>query len=173
MIGIKTKNKLLESTLCHLYPDKIVPFQENQAFDILLCDDKTYKNEHMKIIYLGPKKQDDLQTPFSLQDLEKVLTKIQQTPLELTFFYWFADQRSLVDKATHKTYLLTQKEAELIDFLGCQPKHQATKEVLLSQVWHYHENTNTHTLNSHLYELNQKVGKNKLIRFRKNYYQLF
>lgn len=171
MIGIKTKNILLEQNLCRLYAGKIRPYQKGIPFKILLTDNPHEKSPSIPVLYLGEK--GDLSFPFSLADLEQALTKATQKPIELTHFYWTSHLKTLTDKKNKKAYTLTQKEAELIDYLQNQPHHQATKEQILSQVWHYNETINTHTFSTHLYALNHKVGKNKLIRLNKTKYQLF
>jgi DNA-binding response OmpR family regulator len=52
---------------------------------------------------------------------------------------------------------MTQKETEIISFLASQPQKTATRQELLSAVWHYQDDIHTHTLESHIYTLKQKL----------------
>jgi DNA-binding response OmpR family regulator len=51
---------------------------------------------------------------------------------------------------------LTEKEAALLAFLA-RCRELATREALLENVWRYHPDTETHTLETHLYRLRQKL----------------
>lgn len=51
---------------------------------------------------------------------------------------------------------LTEKEAALLTALAGQPKPQSA-EALLQALWHYHQQAETHTFDTHLYRLRQKL----------------
>lgn len=51
---------------------------------------------------------------------------------------------------------LTEKEAAILNFLASQNK-PVTAEVLLESLWHYHRDAETHTFDTHLYRLRQKL----------------
>ncbi len=52
---------------------------------------------------------------------------------------------------------LTEKEVAMLAFLARSGPEPVSKEVLLAQVWGYKEGVNTHTLETHIYRLRQKL----------------
>ena len=56
--------------------------------------------------------------------------------------------------------LLTQKEAELIELLYENKGKTLSKEQILQTVFGYMQQTQTHTLETHIYKLRQKIGDN-------------
>lgn len=174
MIGIKVKNQLLAQNLISFYPEKLEIFNKKTAYTAVITDDKKWHLQ-LPILYIDcPHKSLNINTPFSLADFDKALKKLLTQPIELKFYYWQSAQRLLQNKKTKQTFSLTQKEAELIDFLMQEPQHKADKETLLNSVWHYHEKADTHTLETHLYHLRKKLGEKAppLIEFHKNVYHL-
>ena len=53
---------------------------------------------------------------------------------------------------------LTQKEAELVEYLFENKDRIVTKEELLSQIFNYNQSAETHTLETHIYKLRQKIA---------------
>ncbi|MGH6818268.1 MAG: response regulator transcription factor [Methylovirgula sp.] len=52
---------------------------------------------------------------------------------------------------------LTEKETAILRFLYRAGQSVVTREVLLKEVWGYNSNVTTHTLETHIYRLRQKV----------------
>ncbi|MBP5534175.1 MAG: response regulator transcription factor [Alphaproteobacteria bacterium] len=69
---------------------------------------------------------------------------------------------------------LTQKEAELIEYLWENKDRIVSKEELLKQIFGYKEGVETHTLETHIYKLRQKTDSylEDLILTRNGGYQL-
>ncbi|MBO5997998.1 MAG: response regulator transcription factor [Alphaproteobacteria bacterium] len=68
---------------------------------------------------------------------------------------------------------LTQKEAELIEYLWENKDRIVPKEELLKQIFGYKEGVETHTLETHIYKLRQKMNAAEdLILTRDGGYQL-
>ena len=59
-----------------------------------------------------------------------------------------------------KEISLTEKETEILIHLHEHKNHMISKEALLSAVWNYAENVETHTLETHIYRLRQKIEAN-------------
>ncbi len=53
---------------------------------------------------------------------------------------------------------LTQKEAELIEFLYENKDRIVTREELLQNIFGYNQSAETHTVETHVYKLRQKIG---------------
>lgn len=52
---------------------------------------------------------------------------------------------------------LTEKEASILKFLYRAAANLASRDVLLREVWGYNSNVTTHTLETHIYRLRQKI----------------
>ena len=55
---------------------------------------------------------------------------------------------------------LTEKETAILRFLHRADGQVVTRDVLLREVWGYSANVTTHTLETHIYRLRQKIEKN-------------
>ena len=67
--------------------------------------------------------------------------------------------RVLLDNETKKQIRLTDKETEIIKFLYRSNGKVVSKNVLLDEVWGYNAGMATHTLETHVYRLRQKLEK--------------
>tara|TARA_B100000029_G_scaffold501931_1_gene576311 strand:+ start:227 stop:916 length:690 start_codon:yes stop_codon:yes gene_type:complete len=67
--------------------------------------------------------------------------------------------RVLIDNDTQKETRLTDKETEIIKFLYRSNGKVVSKIVLLDEVWGYNVGMTTHTLETHIYRLRQKIEK--------------
>ena len=56
-----------------------------------------------------------------------------------------------------KSIKLTDKEAGILRHLARSPDRQASREDLLGSVWGYNPSVTTHTLETHIYRLRQKI----------------
>jgi DNA-binding response OmpR family regulator len=65
-------------------------------------------------------------------------------------------QKMLVDPKDRKIRL-TEKETNILKFLYRAPDGLAPREVLLHEVWGYNAGVTTHTLETHIYRLRQKI----------------
>lgn len=65
-------------------------------------------------------------------------------------------QKMLVD-ARDKKIRLTEKETNILKFLYRAPDGSAPRDVLLHEVWGYNAGVTTHTLETHIYRLRQKI----------------
>ena len=63
----------------------------------------------------------------------------------------------LVDSTTRKRIHLTEKEAAVLKLIYRSEEKAVGRDVLLEQVWHYHPKVKTHTVESHVYRLRQKM----------------
>jgi len=67
-------------------------------------------------------------------------------------------QKMLVDPKERKVRL-TEKETNILKFLYRAPEGLAPRDVLLHEVWGYNAGVTTHTLETHIYRLRQKIEK--------------
>jgi DNA-binding response OmpR family regulator len=66
----------------------------------------------------------------------------------------------LVETGTNKKIRLTDKETAILKFLYRAGNRVIGRNVLLDEVWGYHANVTTHTLETHVYRLRQKIEPN-------------
>lgn len=65
--------------------------------------------------------------------------------------------KQLVDEKRNVKVRLTEKEAEILKCLYRMGKKVITREVLLDEIWGYNSGVATHTLETHIYRLRQKI----------------
>ncbi|WP_029057967.1 response regulator transcription factor [Stappia stellulata] len=67
-------------------------------------------------------------------------------------------QKLMTDESGGKIRL-TEKETSILKFLYRAGEKPVTRDVLLTQVWGYNSGVTTHTLETHIYRLRQKVER--------------
>ncbi|RCL00755.1 MAG: Two-component response regulator [Candidatus Tokpelaia sp. JSC189] len=67
-------------------------------------------------------------------------------------------QKLLLDKKGGKIYL-TEKEAAIIKYLYRTSGNIINRDILLEEIWGYNPGVTTHTLETHIYRLRQKIEK--------------
>jgi DNA-binding response OmpR family regulator len=65
----------------------------------------------------------------------------------------------LVDSDSEAKIRLTEKETAILRYLYRAGKDPVSREVLLNEVWGYNSAVTTHTLETHIYRLRQKIEK--------------
>jgi DNA-binding response OmpR family regulator len=66
----------------------------------------------------------------------------------------------LIVNANGKKVRLTEKEAAILKYLYRAEGQIVARDKLLSEVWGYNANVTTHTLETHVYRLRQKIEAN-------------
>lgn len=68
--------------------------------------------------------------------------------------------KTLTDKTTNSRIRLTEKETAILKYLKRASGQAVARETLLDEVWGYNAGVTTHTLETHIYRLRQKIEKN-------------
>ncbi len=66
-------------------------------------------------------------------------------------------EKILTDNETDEKIRLTEKETAILKFLKRADGATVSREKLLNEVWGYNPNVTTHTLETHIYRLRQKI----------------
>ena len=73
--------------------------------------------------------------------------------------YTFKPSAKLLLREDNKKIRLTEKEAAIIKFLYRSGEQSVSRETLLTDVWGYNASVSTHTLETHIYRLRQKIER--------------
>ncbi len=63
----------------------------------------------------------------------------------------------LVDARTNRKIRLTEKENALLKYMYCARTQLVPRQLLLNAIWGYNAALNTHTLETHIYQLRRKI----------------
>lgn len=69
-------------------------------------------------------------------------------------------EKSLVNRQTNDLIRLTEKETAILKYLKRSDGSPVSRDILLDEVWGYNAGVNTHTLETHIYRLRQKIEPN-------------
>ncbi len=191
MIGIITKNcvyqKLLTDALKPYNP--ILTEEPSPQMDLIILSYSQKETEDFfrvfqnhPVILLGSHHDDadiELPLPCQLTELyqciDKIMDQMKQAPsFENAFFSFQGQYRQILNKQTNEIIHLTEKENNLIIYLVKNQHKIISKEELLTAVWNYRPDTETHTVESHIYTLRQKLGEtaNQFIQNTTNGYTI-
>jgi DNA-binding response OmpR family regulator len=119
--------------------------------------------------------------PFGLRELmARIRRQLRdyETSVDAVFtigpFLFRPATATLVDRASNRRIHLTIKEVALLRTLYRAGNRVVDRQELLDQVWGYHASVRTHTLETHIYRLRQKIERvptqpRLLVRRRKGY----
>jgi uncharacterized membrane protein len=131
---------------------------------LLIIGEKNYVlNKYLDSHYIN---YEYIETPLSFLELlskcKKFINQINQSIKERILLKDFSYSFQLNSIYTDKNSLyLTDKENEIFKFLINNLNSTFNKKQLLSHVWRYNEDIDTHTLETHIYTLRKKI-KEKL-----------
>ncbi len=108
--------------------------------------------------------------PLRLFDL---VQNIQQVFINngINLQYWNLNPKTLELKNKDQYAQLTDKESAILNVLYHAAPMQVNKNILLQMIWNYHVEIETHTLETHIYKLRQKMehdAKNPVIILTKD-----
>lgn len=102
-----------------------------------------------------------LPKPLRFIDLLTLLNNLQYTRIiEFSYFLLDTREKNLKNLKSSQDHRLTGKECQLLRFFYQNIDQQISKERLLKEIWEYHPETTTHTLETHVYRLRQKLEDN-------------
>lgn len=154
-IGLLIHESYLLEALQELLPQAGFCVKENEAdWDCLLYT-PPYTDNFSPSLDLS-----SLLKPLSFFDL---LAAIKGLPYnqDITFAHFSLDlrERILTNLHTQESQRLTEKECQLLRFFHQHRGVLFLKEALLQELWGYHPDVETHTLETHIYRLRQKLEK--------------
>ena len=123
-----------------------------------------------------------IKKPFILKDLlggiknNTLLPKVNRKEcIRFKEYNLFPIKKEIFSSVLNKTIKLTEREVDILKYLYQNSEAISTKESLLENVWGYSSEVTTHTIETHIYRLRQKVeeeGGSQLIITENNGYRL-
>ncbi|KAA5803441.1 response regulator transcription factor [Alkalicaulis satelles] len=135
--------------------------QEGVATPIILLTAQSGDEDHIEGLRAGA--DDFLAKPISFVVLlERVHTQLKRHQASEDAVlplgpYRFKPAMKQLLTADEKKIRLTEKETGILRYLYRAGGNAVPREELLDQVWGYHREANTHTLETHVYRLRQKI----------------
>lgn len=180
-ICIISSNKLfvedLSEQIKHYIPSIEATFEEDDSCDVFFIDENKetvkkissqYKTK--PIIFLSTLIQSQdladviISKPFSLVKIlnsikdNTLLPKVRHKECILFKEYSFYPvKKEITSSFTGKTIKLTEKEVKILKYLHANIPNTVGKDDLLENVWGYSTEMTTHTIETHIYRLRQKV----------------
>ena len=116
---------------------------------------------HSEKIIKGFDKIEKLLLPTSVEQINKIVTNniikdVYKTNSSLKIKDYILDKNSRKLLKLNKLLELTEKEIELIELLN--KKTFTKKKEILSNIWKYSEDADTHTVETHIYRLRKKIS---------------
>ncbi|MFI3242036.1 MAG: winged helix-turn-helix domain-containing protein [Alphaproteobacteria bacterium] len=152
------------------YATEIEFVEENP--DIILIDDdeeKVLKYKNYPIILLTNKTFEaeniiTIKKPFSLKvffeklfSAQKIFENNSSFFLKWNNFKLFINKKELLNTKLKVSFKLTEKEVEVLKYFYKNKEKFISKKELLENVWGYNPEMSTHTTETHIYRLRQKV----------------
>ncbi len=160
---------------------KIISNEDNISNYSVIITDTIYLNklnnhnisDHQKILCIGEKNNfandinikteiSYLKVPFKFSELkdraENLFSSIRLAKNKVKKFKHFnyEKQNRLIHR-DNKSLRLTEKENEIFNFLISQTNEYISREKMLSKIWNYNKEIDTHTLETHMYSLRKKI----------------
>ena len=105
-----------------------------------------------------------LKVPFKFTELkeraENLFSSIKSEKNKKSQFKEFSyDNQNRLILRNNKSLRVTEKENEIFNYLISQINKYVTREKLLSEIWNYNKEIDTHTLETHMYSLRKKLDE--------------
>ena len=107
-----------------------------------------------------------LEKPFKLVTLLNYLDSINNTETDyssnkylMNHIIFSPSKKTISNLKTNYTERLTEKENNLLIYFYDKKNEEILKKDLLTKIWGFSEKINTHTLETHIYRLKQKLNK--------------
>ena len=170
----------LDNVLSHANPDLILlDIQMSDGNGIDICQ-RLRRNGFVKpIVMLSAKgaevdivlgleagANDYITKPFRFNELiARIRTQLRQSResddarLEIGNLSFVPANKMLYEIGSDRMQTLTEKEATILKFLYRALPNDVTKDELLAEVWGFQNGVSTHTLETHIYRLRQKISR--------------
>lgn len=148
-IGWVIPDKTLQHSVC----EALSLFELDQ--DVIVAVDRDAMSDVFQVIDLKEKKQN---FGVYLDHIHMLLDKREQGSLKIGPYILCAERQCLHMQDDDSIEIqLTDKEYAVLQLLAMHREDGVQREVLLEKVWDYNDQVETHTLETHMYRLRQKI----------------
>lgn len=180
---LSTLNELKPFLKFNLSVDKTLLHEKKlNTFDILICHinslkDKKIENilskvECLKILACTKENKyskyfdDVINLPTTLKEINKIIEiRVAKNQFNknsaIKIKNYFLDKNEKKLSRDENFIILTEKEIKLLE-LFLENQNPVTKNDILTKVWHYSNDADTHTVETHIYRLRKKINDNFL-----------
>lgn len=138
---------------------------------VLIIDNSNNKDTDNTFYLKKPVKIDDL-----VKKIDSIIQKDEKKILSFSCYDFIKSESLLTNKKTRIQIQLTDKESDIINLLMNSKDNVCSKQDLLKHIWGYNEQIDTHTLETHIYKLRNKIEPNpqnpEILLTKKNGYKL-
>ena len=161
----------------------------NKSFDACILNLNDFNNESKNFVNMLRKKNENiniiayhepffkkffdnlgklflLEKPFKLITLLNYLDSLNNTGTDyssnkylMNHIIFSPSKKTITNLKTNYTERLTEKENNLLIYFYDKKNEEILKKDLLTKIWGFSENINTHTLETHIYRLKKKLNK--------------
>ena len=195
-ILIVSENEALKSDLSNQIKHHIPDFditEDKSLADIVVIDEKVdslkYLEKNVPVIFLSKGDYEDIKThsviqkPFLLANfLDTIKASInifensEEGVIEFNRYILYPSRKEIFNNKAKSTTNLTEREVSVIKYLYKNSGKIVSKTDLMQEVWEYSAEVATHTVETHIYRLRQKVeqdnSNNQFIITSEGGYQL-
>mgnify|MGYP000870247776 FL=1 len=140
----------------------ILDHRLNNRIENLIC----YYNRNNFYLNIKETEITVLEKPFKIKTLVNKLEQLlapksyeNSNILLMNHIKFLPYEKVLINLKTNNNEHLTEKENKLLFYLHSNKNIEITKNHLLNSIWGVSESLNTHTLETHIYRLKQKINK--------------
>ena len=141
-------------------------FQMSKKIDIDLKDNALIKISASNKVHKDENYNGTLKLPTTINEINSIIENLiakktfnKNSSIRIKEYYLDKNQKKLSKKDDY--IILTEKEIQLLELLLGYAKPVSKKKILTS-VWHYSSEADTHTVETHIYRLRKKIS-NKFI----------
>ena len=133
--------------------DEVIEFlKQNNCFKIL-ASKNTNKLKNYDYVLKLPTSIDEINKIIENSSVRKQFNK--NSSISIKSYTLDKNEKKLIKE--NKFIILTEKEIQLLEVL-LSNRDPISKDDILSQVWNYSNNVDTHTVETHIYRLRKKIN---------------